>query len=270
MTTTHIISLGAGVQSSTMALMTACGEITPMPAAAVFADTQAEPAGVYSWLDWLEKQLPFPGIRISRGSLEVEASRVRISKTGNFYQKHTVPAFTREAGKPSGLLMRQCTTDFKIEPLIRKAREIRGVKTNKVIQWIGISTDEFLRMKPPRKEHAGWLKNRWPLIEAGVSRQDCLNWMAKKGFPKPPRSACVFCPYHSDAEWLRLKQEEPEEFERAAVFEERYKSAFAAVPSFRGEVFLHRSLRPLREVTFKTDKKINDAFNNECEGMCGL
>ncbi len=38
----HTISLGAGVQSSTMALMAAAGEITPMPAAAIFADTQAE------------------------------------------------------------------------------------------------------------------------------------------------------------------------------------------------------------------------------------
>ena len=38
----HIISLGAGVQSSTMALMAACGEITPMPQCAIFADTQAE------------------------------------------------------------------------------------------------------------------------------------------------------------------------------------------------------------------------------------
>lgn len=39
----HIISLGAGVQSSTMALMAAAGEITPMPKCAIFADTQDEP-----------------------------------------------------------------------------------------------------------------------------------------------------------------------------------------------------------------------------------
>ena len=32
---THIISLGAGVQSSTMALMAACGELMPMPVAAI-------------------------------------------------------------------------------------------------------------------------------------------------------------------------------------------------------------------------------------------
>lgn len=44
----HIISLGAGVQSSTLALMAAAGEIAPMPVAAIFADTQDEPASVYS------------------------------------------------------------------------------------------------------------------------------------------------------------------------------------------------------------------------------
>jgi hypothetical protein len=65
----NIISLGAGVQSSTMALMAAAGEITPMPDCAIFADTQGEPHAVYAWLDWLEKQLPFPVHRVTQGSL---------------------------------------------------------------------------------------------------------------------------------------------------------------------------------------------------------
>ena len=43
----HVLSLGAGVQSSCMALMAARGEIGPMPTAAVFADTGDEPASVY-------------------------------------------------------------------------------------------------------------------------------------------------------------------------------------------------------------------------------
>ena len=65
----EIISLGAGVQSSVMALMAARGELTPMPSAAVFADTQWEPAGVYAHLDWLEQQLPFPTYRVTQGNL---------------------------------------------------------------------------------------------------------------------------------------------------------------------------------------------------------
>ena len=52
----QIISLGAGVQSSTMALMAVRGEITPMPDCAIFADTGAEPQYVYEWLNWLEMQ----------------------------------------------------------------------------------------------------------------------------------------------------------------------------------------------------------------------
>ena len=54
----RVISLGAGVQSSVMALMAAKGELTPMPEAAILTDTQWEPKDVYEHLDWLEKQLP--------------------------------------------------------------------------------------------------------------------------------------------------------------------------------------------------------------------
>ncbi len=49
----HYLSLGAGVQSSTLALMYASGELSPMPAGAIFADTQAEPASFITiWIGW--------------------------------------------------------------------------------------------------------------------------------------------------------------------------------------------------------------------------
>lgn len=90
----HIISLGAGVQSSTMALMAAHGEITPMPDCAIFADTQAEPKSVYTWLDWLEKQLPFPVHRVTRGDLAADGLRViRSKKSDRLYQKNLIPLF---------------------------------------------------------------------------------------------------------------------------------------------------------------------------------
>tara|TARA_Y100000310_G_C20434133_1_gene692906 strand:+ start:47 stop:319 length:273 start_codon:yes stop_codon:yes gene_type:complete len=69
----HIISLGAGVQSSTMALMAAKGEITPMPDGAIFADTQWEPNHVYKWLDFIEKNVPFPIYRVTAGNLTEDA-----------------------------------------------------------------------------------------------------------------------------------------------------------------------------------------------------
>lgn len=68
--TVHFISLGAGVQSSTMALMAAHGELHPMPEGAIFADTQDEPQEVYDWLAELQRHLPFPIHRVSAGKLK--------------------------------------------------------------------------------------------------------------------------------------------------------------------------------------------------------
>ena len=89
----HIISLGAGVQSSTMALMAAHGEITPMPTAAIFADTQSEPQSVYQWLNWLEQQLPFPVIKVTKGNLLEYAVKVHTSKNGNKWTGGQPPVF---------------------------------------------------------------------------------------------------------------------------------------------------------------------------------
>jgi hypothetical protein len=101
----HFISLGAGVQSSTLALMAAAGEITPMPEAAVFADTQREPKAVYEWLKWLETQLPFPVLRVTKGDLYANAVRLRTSKDGNNYQG-TLSQVTNFRGTP--FLHRSC------------------------------------------------------------------------------------------------------------------------------------------------------------------
>lgn len=141
-----------------------------------------------------------------------------------------------------------------------------------VIQWIGISLDEVQRMKISR---IPWMKCVWPLIEKNLSRHDCLRWMEAKKLPKPPRSACVYCPYHSNAEWRRLRDEEPKEFARAIEFERRTQEAKAATThSFKSTPFLHRTGKPIAEVDLSTDTErgqgMLSGFGNECEGMCGV
>lgn len=260
----HVISLGAGVQSSTMALMAAHGEITPMPDAAIFADTQSEPASVYRWLDWLETQLPFPVHRVTAGNLGSVAVMVRTSKNGNRYTAAQPPAWAiNTSGKPSPI-MRQCTQHFKINVIQREIRRLAGKKD--VQQWIGISLDEAHRMKPSRNDR---VVNRWPLIEMRMKRHDCLRWMESHHYPKPPRSACVFCPYQSNLEWLRLKTEEPDDFARAIAFEKAFQPAMAAC-GFDGGVYLHASMQPLVTVDFHPDTRQSDLWGNECEGMCGV
>jgi len=268
---THIISLGAGVQSSTMALMAAAGEIEPLPVAAIFADTQSEPSSVYRWLDWLEQRLPFPVHRVTAGNLAADTLKIMAPKEGGpGYIRNTIPAFTvGQRGEP-GMLLRKCTRDYKIDPIRRCARQImREAGARRVVQWIGISMDEVQRMRPSGVKY---VENRYPLIDLRMSRSQCLEWMSKHGYPEPPRSACTFCPYHSDRQWQRIKIEEPEEFAKAVAFERDWQAAVEADrgPSqLRGKLFLHRSRVPLDQAFFVDDRQI-EMFNDECGGVCGV
>ena len=266
------LALGAGVQSSTLALMADQGEITPKPLAGIFADTKVEPPSVYLWLDWLEKQLSFPVYRVSAGNLAEDALRLRTSKnTGLQYSKGMIPAFV-DTPQGKGLLPRQCTRDYKITVIQRKMRELLGVeqvrsKVPLIRQWMGISFDELDRMKPAM---VPWIEHYYPLVEKRITRQDCFNWMEARGYPRPPRSACVFCPYHSDKEWLRLKTEEPEGFAFAVEWEKKYQQVASQDEVIRGIPYLHSSLVPLEQVQFNSNGNQLNLFVNECEGMCGV
>jgi len=269
----HILSLGAGVQSSTLALMAAKGLVTPMPQCAIFADTQAEPPSVYRWLDWLEKQLPFPVHRVTAGSLTEASLRVGKREDGSLWMKGHVPVFSTKPDGSVGPLWRTCTADFKLAPIFKKAKELggvkRGQKTVSVVQWIGISLDEVSRMKDSREP---WAENRWPLIELRMNRHDCFRWMESQGYPTPPRSACSYCPFHNDTEWRRLKTEEPEAFQDAVNYEQRLQAVAKKVGCFTGNLTLHRSGVTIDQVDFSTEEEHGqiNMFQNDCSGMCGV
>ena len=265
----HVISLGAGVQSSTMALMAAHGEITPMPRCAVFADTGAEPQGVYDWLDWLETQLPFPVHRVMhKDGLQKNIEQSVIG--GRFAG---APFYTESDVSRGGQLRRQCTREFKINPIEQKFRQLIGLKKGQrgprhvaVVGWQGISLDEVQRA---RKGVEGWIEYRYPLIEKRMTRTDCLKWMADKGYPKPSKSACVWCPYHDNAAWRDQKLNDPTSWEASVAMDKLIRNGVRGTSQ---KLYLHRSLIPLDEVDFRNAADFGqiDAFADECEGMCGL
>jgi len=265
----NVISLGAGVQSTTMALMAAHGEIEPMPDCAIFADTQAEPKSVYDHLAWLmsDNMLPFRVHVVTEGNLYEKIGQQR--PTGQW--KHMpLPAFIEGTdGRPS-LANRSCTRDFKIDPIMRQLRVLLGLTNRRspnhpvATQWIGISTDEAHRMKSSRHN---WTQNRYPLTEARMSRGDCLQWLDKHGYPQPPKSSCTFCPFHGDAAWKDLRDNDPNGWAMAVEIDNRIRNLWKGrVPS---EMFLHRGMKPLEETVFTGDRQY-DLFGNECEGMCGV
>jgi hypothetical protein len=267
--TLTVISLGVGVQSSTMLLMAAKGEL-PNVDCAIFADTGYEPKSVYNYLSLLKKIVKFPIYQVSKGNIKDDI----INSIKNNTKFPTAPFFTQNAitGK-KGMLRRQCTFDYKISVIRKKLRELCNVgyrkrfpKDKYIEQWIGISTDEIQRMKPARDPY---ILNRHPLIEMNMSRQDCINWMKKNEFPLPEKSACIMCPYHNDAYWHFMKTERPSEFADAVQFDKNIRTG---AKNIKDNLFLHRSCKNLDEIEF--DKKENDKqldmFNNECEGLCSI
>ena len=263
----RILSLGAGVQSSTLALMIAHGEV-PMVDAAIFADTGWEPRKVYDWLDWLEKQLPFPVYRVAAGNLRNDII-AGTNSTGQTFR--SVPWHMLKPNGETAMGMRQCTSEYKIKPVHRKVRELLGYAPRKRIpagaadMLMGISMDEIFRMKPSWHK---WLVHQWPLIDAGMARHDCLTWMERKGYPLPPKSSCIGCPFHSNDEWRNIKAD-PEAWEDAVMLDKLIRNVGK---NMKSQQFMHRDRVPLDEVDLSTaaDHGQVDMFNNECEGMCGI
>jgi len=263
-----VLSLGAGVQSTTMALMAARGEFEDTPDCAIFADTGAEPKPTYDYLDWLMSAgiLPFPVHVVSNGHIKNDLIN-GINSAGK--RLASIPFFTLHNGK-KGMGRRQCTKEYKLQPIQKKARELLGGKTTigGIEMWIGISTDEIIRMKPSRVKY---INNRWPLIEKRMSRIDCLSWLEKNEYPLPPKSACTFCPFRNDAGWINMKEKDPDSFAEAVEVDRAIRLNGTA-KRMKADLYLHRSLKPLEEVDLRSNSETGqmDMFLNDCEGMCGV
>lgn len=169
------------------------------------------------------------------------------------------------------MLWRACTRDYKIVPIRRKVREIMAEHGAKhVRQQIGISTDERQREK---ESGVKFITNVHPLLELGWSRQKCEMWLAEHHGIKTAKSACVYCPYRSNAGWKRMKEEEPEEFERACQFDEAIRDAQGKKirgAGVIGELYVWRGFAPLRTADFTVSPgQLDFGFEQECDGMCG-
>lgn len=276
----YFLSLGAGVQSSALAVMFSERDPRlvdyPCPEAAIFADTQAEPQYVYDWLDMLESRLSFPVHRVSAGSLTEMIMDSCGPNKGNT-RFAAAPFYVDTGGQREGRLRRQCTREFKVTPITQWLRCAVGLKPRQrakgvlATQYLGISYDEAQRMKPSREK---WIEHRWPLVDLDMRRLDCITYLTDLGLQMPRKSACTYCPYHDDRTWARMKEDDPESFTEAVRIDEHIRAGATGMRD-RSAMYVHRSLKPLAEIDFDWLAKQQtlfdvDEFGEECEGMCGV
>jgi hypothetical protein len=284
----RVLNLGAGTQSSVLLVMADRGDIEPVEVA-IFADTQAEPREVYDHLDWLEKQVKTPVVRVTAGNLESDSiafRQYRFNDTTTGRKGHaSVPLFVLNPDGSRGMIRRQCTSEYKIQPVVRYIRRtLMGLEDGKRVpagttltQVFGISFDERHRMRIPTDK---WGRFEYPLVDRKLTRWQVIA-LAEKWFPERtfPRSACVFCPYKSNEEWRRMRDDMPDEWARAVAYDKAIRDAqaegVAAGKQLAGVPFVHQQLVPLDEADLRSnDEKQGqltlNGFAGECEGMCGV
>ena len=191
-----VISLGGGVQSSVMALMASDGAFDRVPDCTIFADAHWEPPSVYDHIEWLKTRLRFPLYVVDNGRSLREDVKALTNHSGST-RYVDIPVFLKgRDGETDGIGRRQCTDSYKIRPIRRRIRELLGLRKGRRVPantavelWLGISTDEAIRMKTSRDR---WIENRCPLIEAGMSRRTVTAFFDDSGGPDP-NSSRSFC-----------------------------------------------------------------------------
>jgi hypothetical protein len=233
-----VISLGWGLQSTTLAFMSALGEL-PKVDFVIHSDTTHERAATYQyaeqWAPWLEER----GIPVITASDPAAAGQIVAPDGGLF-----APVYTTQESGGAGQLMRTCTQRWKIAPMRRwlsGVMEERSIsKTPGAVElWLGISLDEWSRAKT---SDVAYITHRFPLLERRMSRQDCLDWLTAHDLPSPGKSACHFCPYHSATYWQQMKRENGPDWHAAIAVDAaiRHKR-----PGY--ESFVHNSRKPLEQ-----------------------
>jgi hypothetical protein len=307
----QILNFGAGVQSTTLYLMAmaAAGKLpsgaTDLPMApqmdgsfafdpasvgvpwfdaAIFADTGEEPAAVYEHLKWCQSLGGPPIIVRSAGRLGEDLMRGR-NTTGQRFA--AIPAYTTDGsdGEP-GRTRRQCSKEYKTEVIERAIRrDVLGLQPRqripkgvKIWQYFGISWDERSRASRIWERFHVTEESKYepvfPLVDRQWTRANCLDWLRGRVPHEVPRSACVFCPFHDDREWLRIKQDDPESWARAVEVDTALRTEGSVVNrDMRQTMYLHRKCLPLTQIEFRprsNPKELQLGFGMECEGVCGV
>ncbi|XVV03373.1 hypothetical protein ACQPW3_39610 [Actinosynnema sp. CA-248983] len=289
----RVLSLGAGVQSTTLLLLAAEGRI-PRFDVAVFADTGWEPASVYRHLDRIEREIARPaGIPI----LRVSVGNIRADALDPGHRFASMPLHVLNDDGSQGLARRQCTAEYKVRPILETVRRLLGAprKANgrpgrvpgrrHVVQSIGISRDEVTRVKDSRVQY---VRHAFPLLDLsgsadgrpGWTRSDCIRYLRTKGFGDTPKSACIGCPFRRNPSWRAMRDNDPAAFADAVDFDHAIRNGSARAnalgKSLRGRFYLHRSCLPLDQAPIdkvtrsEWQSRQTDLFNAIADSEAGL
>lgn len=281
------MSFGGGVQSTTLALLALHRDprllkVTrgAVPALYLFADTGDERlvtiAHVEKMRAWLEGAgYRFEVLRRPQSLSEHVLSRVREGRGGI----NLPPVMIESADGRAMPANRGCTKHFKVALLDGHAK--RAFKAERkagevITQWYGMSHDEPHRLRDSQEP---WRAFSYPLYEMGWTRWHCEQYLATQTYPDGEpvlcvRSSCVYCPFHSNAEWRELRDHDAEGWARALAFDAALREGGEPIAGLKSLAYVHKGRVPLGDAALDEPPSSQmDLFgvqDEECAGVCGV
>lgn len=262
--TIRSVSYGGGVQSTALLVLAAQGRIDFDLFLFANVGDDSENPETLRYLS--EVAMPFAE---AHGIELVELRRILRDGTERtllqeiMEQDRSIPIPARMGA--GGFGRKKCTERFKIAVVRRELRRRGASAKSPATVAIGISTDEIERAgageaidpRDPTRLRS------YPLLDLGLSRQDCRHLISDAGLPVPPKSSCYFCPLHDKEGWRRIRQHQPEQWEMAVVVDATIRER--AVRIGRGEMGL---VSPSLPLPLAVDDQLS-MFGDGCDsGWC--
>jgi len=189
------LSHGMGVNSTALMLLLK-DEGTEFES--VFVNHGGDYPETYEYITYLRKR----GFKITEISPNVEG---RYGSLYDFcFDKQIIP-FRR---------FRWCSEKFKVIPFLNYIE-------TPCICYLGFDTGEkkrAIRRKPKHKKEKDIIY-KYPLIDAKMNREDCINLIKAKNLKIPSKSGCFFCPFMKRSEIRAMFLNHHDLYEKAKLLE---------------------------------------------------
>lgn len=267
-----ILSCGAGMQSTALALMSCANKLIldnrsdgfdftyqePVPVydAIMFCDLELEPSWVYSQVHFIKEACEWAGIPFY--VLESSLYSDYIKNFGNA-RVVSIPFWSVDEEGKKGKMMRNCTLDYKINIMQKFARqELLGYKKGQRTKpedmkahemHLGFSKEEERRCKEnPHKMFV----NKFPLCDMELTRADNYAYIKDIWGLETKASACCFCPFHTNYFFDYIKKNNADEYNKTVEFD-RMLEEQQPNTKIRSKLYISKSR-----------KRIEDLVTEEC------
>ncbi len=261
-----ILSCGAGMQSTALALMSCENKIkgeqihdVPIYDAIIFCDLGLEP-------EWVVRQVKFIQARCDEVQIPfyIISSPLYDDYVNNFGTKRVVsiPFWTIDENGKKGKMMRNCTLDYKVN-LIEKffkyellhyipRQKIKDEDKKAHEMHIGFSKEEERRCK----ENPGkFFVNKFPLVDMNLTRADNYKYILEVWGLDTKASACCFCPFHTNYFFKYIKDNNRSDYDKTVAFDEMLEREQPNT-KIRSQLFISKSRKRIKDLL---PEECNDA-----------